>query len=101
MQLPAVQCLGYSSIKLGFHADFPLPSRSVLYPSDLVKFDVLVSPHEVEALHWRASEYGDVEGPDEGSCTARDNILQYTLPSQDDLQTLLDVSIVRSLWADS
>ena len=41
--------------------------RSVLHPSDLVKFDLQVSPHEVEALHWRASEYEDVEGPDEGS----------------------------------
>lgn len=54
------------------------PSRSVLYPSDLVKFDVLVSPHEVEALHWRASEE-DVEGPDEGSCIARDDILSTTI----------------------
>lgn len=88
MQLPVVQSFSCSSIKLGFHADFPLPSRSVLYPSDLVKFDLLVSPHEVEALHWRASEYGDVEGPDEG-IVAQPEIIFCSIPYNYDLLKMI------------
>ena len=57
---------------------FP-PGLSSIHPSDLVNFVVLVSPHEVEALHWRASEYGDVEGPDEG-IVAQQEIIFCSIP---------------------